>query len=183
MKKLRDLNLLDLYGDTFPMIMTQQIRYNNRSRIHNEDLAQHSFMVAYNILKIGYNYPNIPKEIIYKACAMAITHDCPELFSADIPHDCKSKYPQLRQLLSEIENEFIYEEMPELKELFDEYNEGETLAAILVELSDAVSVLQYVNREISHGNKDDDMQIIKNEITVRTTNLFKKLENKLKEIN
>ena len=90
MKKLRDLNVLDLYGDIFPMIMTQQVRYNNRHRIHNEDLAQHSFMVAYNILKIGFNY-NIDSSIVYKACAMAIVHDCPEMFTSDIPHDCKKE--------------------------------------------------------------------------------------------
>lgn len=77
MSKLRDLNVLDLYGNIFPLIMTQQVRYNNRHRIHNEDLAQHSFMVAYNILKIGYNYPTIPRDIIYKACSMAIVHDYP----------------------------------------------------------------------------------------------------------
>ena len=85
----RELNILDIYGDISPMIMTQQVRYNNRQRIHNEDLAQHSYMVAYNILKIGYNYPQIPKDIIYKAAAMAITHDTAEIFTSDIPHNCK----------------------------------------------------------------------------------------------
>lgn len=176
MKKLRDLNVLDLYGDIFPMIMTQQIRYNNRHRIHNEDLAQHSFMVAYNILKIGYNY-DLPKKEIYKAAAMAIVHDCPEMFTSDIPHDCKTKHPELREMLSDIEEEFIREEMPELKDLYDEYARGESLSYILVDLGDALSVLQYVNREIIHGNKHEDMQIIKNEVSMRVVNLFKKLDN------
>ena len=180
MKKLRELNVLDLYGDIFPMIMSQQVRYNNRHRIHNEDLAQHSFMVAYNILKIGYNY-NIPKEDMYRACSMAIVHDCPEMFTSDIPHDCKMKHPELRSILSNIENEFITEEMPELKELYDEYAEGKSLAFTLVELGDAISVLQYVNREIVHGNKHEDMQVIKNEVSLRIVKLFEKLDKQIKE--
>ena len=182
MKKLRDLNVLDLYGDIFPLIMTQQVRYNNRHRIHNEDLAQHSFMVAYNILKIGYNYPDIPKEDIYRACSMAIVHDCPEMFTSDVPHDCKTKHPELRSMLSDIEHEFIEEEMPELKLLYDEYSEGTTISFILVELGDAISVLQYVNREIIHGNKHEDMQIIKNEVSLRIVKLFEKLDKEIKEI-
>ena len=129
MKKLRELNVLDLYGDIFPMIMSQQVRYNNRHRIHNEDLAQHSFMVAYNILKIGYNY-NIEDKLVHKACAMAIVHDCPEMFTSDIPHDCKVKHPELREIL--------------------------------------------------HGNKHEDIQIIKNEVSLRIVKLFEKLEKKLK---
>ena len=153
MKKLRDLNVLDLYGDIFPMIMTQQVRYNNRHRIHNEDLAQHSFMVAFNILKIGYNYPQIPKDKIYKACSMAIVHATAE------------------------------SETPELKELFDEYSKGESLATLLVEIGDAISVLQYVNREIIHGNKHEDMQIIKNEVSLRIVKLFDKLDKRVNKYN
>lgn len=180
MSKLRELNVLDLYGDIFPMIMTQQVRYNNRHRIHNEDLAQHSFMVAYNILKIAYNY-NIPKEETYKACAMAIIHDLEETYTSDIPHDCKVKYPKLKEVLTEIEQDFIDNEMPEVKELFDEYSRGEGLAVSLVELGDAISVLQYVNRELIHGNKHIDMQIIKNEVSLRIVKLFEKLDKEVEK--
>ena len=181
MKHLRDLNVLDLYGDIFPMIMTQQVRYNNRHRIHNEDLAQHSFMVAFNILKIGYNYPQIPKDMVYKACSMAIVHDTPEIFTADVPHDCKQKHPELRDMLSTIEQEFVDSETPELKELFDEYSSGDSLSSLLVELGDAISVLQYVNREIIHGNNHEDMKIIRNEVSLRIVKLFDKLDSKLEE--
>lgn len=180
MKKLRDLNVLDLYGDIYPLIMTQQVRYNNRQRIHNEDLAQHSFMVAYNILKIGYNY-NIPKDILYKATSMAIVHDFAETFTSDIPHDCKVAHPELKDILSNIEHEFIDNEMPELKELFDEYSTSDDLPCLLVDLGDAISVLQYVNRELVHGNKDKDMEIIKNEVSLRITNLFNTLNKELKK--
>ena len=176
----RELNILDIYGDISPMIMTQQIRYNNRQRIHNEDLAQHSYMVAYNILKIGYNYPQIPKDIIYKATAMAITHDTAEIFTSDIPHNCKQSHPELRDTLAIIEHEYIDSDIPELKELFDEYSEGKSLPALLVEIGDAISVLQYVNRELIHGNKHKDMEIIKNEVSLRIVKLFEKLDKEVK---
>ena len=61
-KKLRKLNVLDRYGDITPLILSSQIRYNNRVRIKDEDLAQHSYFVAYNIIKVGYDY-NIDKRI------------------------------------------------------------------------------------------------------------------------
>lgn len=180
MSKLRDTGILDYFGDTYPLIMTRQVRYNNRNRIHNEDLAQHSFIVAYNVLKIAYKY-KIPNEIAYKACSMAIVHDYPETYTADIPHDCKVKYPELRELLSKIEIEFIREEVPELKELYKEYQKGETVETILVDLGDAISVLQYVNREINHGNREKDMEIIKNEVSARVINLTNTLLDYLKK--
>lgn len=180
MSKLRDTGILDYFGDTYPLIMTGQVRYNNRNRIHNEDLAQHSFIVAYNVLKIAYRY-NIPSDIAYKATAMAIVHDYPETYTADIPHDCKVKYPELRSLLSKIEVEFIKEEVPELEELFKAYQEGKGIEAILVDLGDAISVLQYVNREINHGNRDKDMEIIKNEVSARVINLSNTLQEHLKK--
>ena len=178
MNKLRDTSMLDLFGDTYPLIMTRQIRYNNRNRIHNEDLAQHSFMVAYNILKVAYYY-KIPNDITYKAASMAIVHDYPETYTADIPHDCKVKYPELRELLSKIEIDFIKEEVPELEELYKDYLKGDSVVTTLVDLGDAISVLQYVNREINHGNKDKDMEIIKNEVSVRIINLLNKLDKEV----
>lgn len=182
MKSIRDLGILDTYGDIFPMILTQQVRYNNRNRIHSEDLAQHSFIVAYNILKIGYNY-KINSNIVYKACAMAISHDCPEVFTSDIPHDCKQAHPELKSILLNIEKEFINNKMPELASLYDEYSTQENLTTLLVDLADSISVLQYVNREIAHGNNDSDIQIIKNESSERVILLFDKLKKFLNEEN
>lgn len=181
MSKLRDVGILDYFGDKYPLIMTRQVRYNNRDRIHDEDLAQHSFIVAYNVLKIAYKY-NIPDNIAYKACSMAIAHDYSETYTADIPHDCKVKYPELRELLSKIEIDFIEEEVPELEKLFREYQEGNSIETILVDLGDAISVLQYVNREINHGNDDEDMKIIRNEVSARIINLANNLSESLKKI-
>ena len=177
---LRKLNVLDRYGDIFPLILTQQIRYNNRHRIHNEDLAQHSYMVAYNIIKIAYDY-SIEDSIRDRAVAMAITHDFSESYTADLPHDCKVAYPELKTILDKIEKEFIHNEAPELEELFLEYSNNDNLACKLVSLGDAISVLQYVNREQLHGNTHKDIDIIKNEVSLRIVKLFEDLEKSLKK--
>ena len=60
---MRILNILDKYGDTFPLILADMNRYNNRIRIKNESIAEHSFFVAYNILKIGYDY-GLPDDVV-----------------------------------------------------------------------------------------------------------------------
>lgn len=172
---MRELSILDRYGDTFPLILSDMKRYNNRIKIKDENIAEHSFFVAYNILKIGYDY-KLPKEVVNEAVAMAIVHDYPEVFTSDIPHDCKQSHPELRDILSKVEHDFIEKQMPELLDRYDKLNDKYSISTILVELGDAISVLQYSNREISLGNNTDDMRIIHNEVCSRVTRLFTTLE-------
>lgn len=168
---MRELNILDRYGDTFPLILADMKRYNNRIKIKDENIAEHSFFVAYNILKIGYDY-KLSKEVVNEAVAMAIVHDYPEVFTSDIPHDCKQSHPELRDILSKVERDFIEKQMPELLDRYDKLKDEYSLSTILVELGDAISVLQYSNREISLGNSTEDMRIIYNEVCSRVTRLF-----------
>lgn len=181
-KALRKLNILDRYGNTFPLILADMKRYNNRIKIKNESIAEHSFFVAYNIIKIGYDY-DIPENIINKAVSIAITHDIPEMYTSDLPHDCKSAYPELRHLLSKIEGAFVQTIVPEIKKYYDILEQHDTIESLLVDLGDAISVLEFSNREIELGNKSEDFQVIHNEICVRVTNLFEKLESILKASN
>lgn len=175
---MRVLNQLDRYGDTFPLVLADMKRYNNRIRIKNESIAEHSFFVAYNILKIGYEY-KLPDEVINEAVAMAIAHDYPEIYTSDIPHDCKQSNPELKELLLNIELKFLEEQMPELFSRYEELT-TDSLTALLVDLGDAISVLQYANREIELGNRTEDMRIIHNEVCSRVTRLFAKLEEEIK---
>lgn len=100
-------------------------------------------------------------------------------FTNDIPHDCKYEYPELRTLLSNIESSYIKTFNPELLHYYNELEE-DTLESLLVKLGDAISVLEFTNRELDLGNQSKDFQIIHNEICVRITDLFKKLESYLK---
>ena len=179
---LRKLNVLDLYGDIRPLILSSQIRYNNRVRIKNEDLAQHSYFVAYNVLKVGYDY-NIPKHIVQEAIARALVHDIDEMYVSDIPHDCKREYPELRDLVRDIGRKYIEESAPEALNYFNDYSDKNDLANVLVDIGDAISVLQYTNREISLGNTTEDIMIISNEIKARLVKLFDILDEKCKTTN
>lgn len=176
---MRVLNQLDKYGDTFPLVLADMKRYNNRIKIKSESIAEHSFFVAYNILKIGYEYM-LPSEVVNEAVAMAIVHDYPEAFTSDIPHDCKQSSPELRKLLLNLERTFLAEQMPELLSRYEKLSEENSLTALLVDLGDAISVLQYSNREIELGNSTEDMKIIHNEVCSRVTRLFAKLEEEIK---
>lgn len=176
---MRDLNVLDKYGKTFPLILADMKRYNNRIKIKAESIAEHSFFVAYNILKVGYDY-KIPNNIVNEAVSLSIAHDFPEVFTSDLPHDCKQRYPALRQTLEYIENEFMRTEMPELYDRYRTLINDDSLAILLVDIGDAVSVLQYVNRERELGNNTDDMENISNEIKMRVVTLFEKLEKEMK---
>lgn len=175
---MRVLNQLDRYGDTFPLALADMKRYNNRIKIKNESIAEHSFFVAYNILKIGYDY-KIPAEIINEAVSIAIVHDYPEIFTSDIPHDCKQSSHELKEILSKIEIKFLTDQMPELLSRYEKF-QTESLVSLLVDLGDAISVLQYSNREIELGNSTEDMKIIHNEVCSRVTRLFFKLEEMIK---
>lgn len=174
---MRELNALDKYGKTFPLILADMKRYNNRIKVKSESIAEHSFFVAYNILKVGYDY-RIDDAIVNEAVSLAITHDYPEVFTSDLPHDCKQRYPGLRQMLTTIELEFMRTEMPELYERYRRLVNEDSLVTLLVDIGDAVSVLQYINREIELGNNTDDVKNISNEVKVRLVKLFDQLESK-----
>lgn len=174
--------LIEKYSNVEPMILSSQIRYNNRIRIKNEDLAQHSFYVAYNILQVGYDY-KIEKSIVQEAVCRAIFHDLDEMFTSDIPHDCKVEFPELKEMVKNIGLEYIKKKASFATQYFLDYSEKEDLANLLVDIGDAISVLQYSNREISLGNGTKQMHEIMDEVTNRLYNLFEKLEGELNDSN
>ena len=180
-EKIKFEERIKLFGNITPLVLSSQIRYNNRIRIKDEDLAQHSYYVAYNILHAGHVF-NIKKEIIQEAVCRSIFHDLDEQFTSDIPHDCKILYPELKEMVSKIGLEFIKKKASFATEYFIAYSEKEDLANLLVDIGDGISVLQYVNREIELGNKTDAIKVILLEIKTRLYCLFEKLENYKEEL-
>lgn len=152
-----------------PMRMHGIIRYANRNRIKNEDLAQHSYSVAYYCFEIAEKY-HITKETRNKAIAMAIIHDIGEVFTSDLPHDVKYENPELKQLCDKLERKYVHEQLPSaVAELWDELEDKEhpTLAGAIVKLGDSLSVNAYVDREIELGNTSSIICEIKQEIQER----------------
>lgn len=177
-KNTEYLKLIEKYSDITPMVLSSQIRYNNRVRIKDEDLAQHSYYVAYDIIRLGYDY-KIPQSIIGEAVCRALVHDYDEQYTSDIPHNCKVEFPELKDMVQEIGFNYMKSQNPAVYQYFKDYLEKDDLANLLVDLGDAISVAQYVSREKQLGNSTEAMEQIHIEITERLLILFDKLYNTL----
>ncbi len=168
-------SVLDKYGDTTIMKMSQLIRYNNKMVIKPENLAEHSFYVAHAIMRLGYDF-KIPKETIEKAVCMAISHDISEVQTGDIIYNIKEKSPVIREEIEKLELYYHEKYFPETLDYFKLYmEESDPLASLLVKTADAMSVLMYMNREKEFGNKSTDVKKILCEVNERLVHLFDKL--------
>lgn len=139
-----------------PIQMEGLIRYANRVRIKDEDLAQHSYCVAYYCFQIALEY-EIPDSIRNKAISMSIIHDIGECFTSDLPHDVKYENPELKELCDKLERKYV-NKLPEISELWDELELNKmSIEYAMVKLADSMSVLAYSNRELQLGNTTKEM--------------------------
>lgn len=168
-------------GDPKILGLGQIIRYNNRAKIKDENVAEHSFYVVSNVLKIISMF-NLSDDIKYKALEFATVHDIPEMFTGDMPYDTKVSHVNLANLLQEAEITELEKNMPEFLESYlqfiKEENE-ETIPYLVTKLADTVSVLQYSNLEIDLGNQTADMKLINEGSIERVHDLIEKLEGKI----
>jgi len=144
-----------------PIQMQGLIRYANRVRIKDEDLAQHSYSVAFYCFTIAEEF-GISYEDRNKAIAMAIIHDIGEVYTSDLPHDVKYDNPELKELCDKLECNYIYKNIPEVYELWNELEDkqNKTIPSIMVKLADSMSVKAYAERELSLGNRTFEMEEI-----------------------
>ncbi|MED4262020.1 YfbR-like 5'-deoxynucleotidase [Priestia aryabhattai] len=166
-----------------PMIMGlgEIIRYNNRPKIKNENVAEHSFYVSTTVLKICKMY-DIDDATKLKALTFAAVHDVPEIFLGDVPYDTKVDNPALQEILSAAELASLEKNMPELSEDYRQFlkeEKEESVAYLITKLADTVSVLQYSNRELQLGNQTQSMKVINDGAVERVSKLIDKLETKL----
>lgn len=168
-------------GDNKIMGLGEIIRYNNRPKIKNENVAEHSFYVVTTVIKICNLY-NIGDMIRLKALEFAAVHDIAELLIGDIPYDTKVNNPELRAAVEQAEVTALENHMPEYLDAYKKFLEEEkeeTVAYLITKLADTVSVLQYSNRELDLGNKTLQMREINEGAQERVFRLVQKLEDKL----
>ena len=164
-----------------PINMQGIIRYANRNRIKDEDLAQHSLSVAYYCFEIAKEF-NIPDDIRNEAIAMAVVHDIGECYTSDLPHDVKYENPELKELCDKLEIKFI-DKLP-IKDIWHKLEDNkDSIQYLMVKVADSMSVKAYVNRELTLGNKDEVMTEISQEIDERIHNYRLKLWEKLNNGN
>ena len=159
-------------------VLGKMIRYNHRYRLQDECVAAHSFFVSLFCLKIMAKL-QLDHETERQVLILAALHDTAEIKTSDIPHDVKSRYPDMQEILDRIEKEY-YEEHWQ-KYISDVYKPNEMVYNI-IKLADAYSVYQYCLNENTLGNVSDEMTEIKSEALVRITNHIATINALLKEV-
>lgn len=162
-------------NDTKILKMSDLMRYNGRYKIKNENISEHSFYVAYNVLTICHKY-NLSDAIKLKSLEYAVIHDIPELYTNDISYITKRDNPELSKMLDKIEKDYIVREMPQISNSFIELqNNKKSIEHVILKLADALSVLQFATREVDLGNVSLDMK----EIFAESSQRVKGLEEEL----
>ena len=124
------------------------IRYNHRSRLQDESVAEHTCFVSLFCLKIMMQL-NLTHEQERQVLVLAALHDTCESITSDIPHDVKANYPEMQKILEKIELDYYEENWKSY--LKDVYKPDEIVYNIL-KLADAYSVYQWCINEKTLGN-------------------------------
>lgn len=127
------------------------IRYNHRSRLQDESVAEHTCFVSLFCLKIMAQL-NLTHEQERQVLILAALHDTCESKTSDIPHDVKANYPKMQEILGTIEYDYYKERWEDYLE--DIYN-PEPIVYNIIKLADAYSVYQWCLNEKNLGNNSD----------------------------
>lgn len=124
------------------------IRYNHRSRLQDESVAEHTCFVSLFCLKIMAQL-NLTCEQERQVLILAALHDTCESVTSDIPHDVKANYPEMQKILDKIELDY-YEK--NWKSYIDDVYKPDEIVYNILKLADAYSVLQWCLNEKMLGN-------------------------------
>lgn len=154
------------------------IRYSNVSKLSKESVATHSYHVALIVLELSTKY-NFNLE---KALVMALSHDIPETEIDDISHKTKMILPTVAKALKEAEQKIVSTYPSILRDAIEEYENGSTVEAIIMQIADADQCAQYSNYEINClGNTSSEMRVIYDESVKRVNILLEKIQNYKKD--
>lgn len=135
------------------------IRYNHRSRLQDESVAEHTCFVSLFCLKIMAQL-NLTHEQERQVLILAALHDTCESRTSDIPHDVKANYPEMQNILDRIERDY-YEQ--NWKTYLDDVYKPDEIVYNIIKLADAYSVWQWCLNEKALGNSSDCITEIYNE--------------------
>lgn len=124
------------------------IRYNHRSRLQDESVAEHTCFVSLFCLKIMAQL-KLTHEQERQVLILAALHDTCESMTSDIPHDVKANYPEMEKILDRIERDY-YEK--NWKSYLDDIYRPDDIVYYILKLADAYSVLQWCLNEKTLGN-------------------------------
>lgn len=139
------------------------VRYSNSHKIQDESVAEHSFSTALYCLVIGQELRNGGLEIdVELAVKRALIHDIEESHSGDFIRTFKHSDPELAKAIEKAAKSFakkLFTEMasgPVAQNLLGMWENAKdrSLEGMLVEFADFLSVVSYVLREVSMGNRN-----------------------------
>jgi 5'-deoxynucleotidase YfbR-like HD superfamily hydrolase len=147
MKKNTSVSLSDFVDSIYTL--KALTRYNNKFKIINESVAEHSFFVAVLVLKMydDYNFN------LKTALKMSLIHDIPELHLSDVTHDVKKNFPKLAKEVLNAEYAIMRKKYPNWYYTFRDFESGESVEAQVVKMADNLSCVQYATAEMALGNK------------------------------
>ena len=144
--KLVESGLFDFLQNVYAL--KTLIRYNTTPRLQNESVAEHLAFTGLIVLKLYETF----EFDLQRTMLMALTHDIPEIYTSDVPHPVKRSFPALAKALREVER-FAWENFNEQWRVAnDEMEEGVSLEAVIVQLADILSCVQYASSEVALGN-------------------------------
>ena len=158
-------------------VLCKIIRYNNRCKLQNESVAEHTCFVSLFCLKILAKL-KLDHETERKVLILAALHDAAETRTSDIPHDVKANYPEMQSILDKVERDYYEEVWADYKETV--YNPGDLCYNIL-KLADSYSVLQYCLNEKALGNVSDVINEITHNSRVRIRKYTDAINQMIKE--
>lgn len=137
-------------------VLGKIVRYNNRRRLQEESVAEHTCFVTLFCLKIMAQL-NLDHETERRVLILAALHDVAESRTSDIPHDVKSNYPEVKSILDKVEDDYYREHWANY---LGEIRDPDDLCHNILKLADTYSVLQYCLNEQSLGNTSEDIREI-----------------------
>lgn len=181
-------NGCDKFGENFLSRLRKEVlrpthalsfstRYSLYPRLHNENVAEHSFYVSLFTLMIHEYYDFDLKT----ALVMALMHDLPEIHVSDVNHSIKQRYPQIRDAVQRAEFEFVMSSCSTALSSAFINSHGDSIEALIVKMSDALSVIQWVDSERRLGNNNIDFVLI--EAEQRVKELYVTLKPHLRKVS
>lgn len=158
-------------------VLAKTLRYNNRTHLQEESVAEHSFFVALFSLKI-VQLLKLPEELELRILRLAVLHDCAESITSDIPHNVKKLYPDFAAFLKTVEDQYYSKNWFYFKAKLDD-----EIAEAVVKLADNYSVLQFCINEQRLGNTSPDIMEIFVNANQRVDASIDKVNRLLKEAN
>ena len=149
-------------------------RYATVPVVTYESVAEHSYYVTLFSMMLCDEL-DIYGDQRVKILQMALIHDLPEAILSDIPTTSKSIFKQFGMDVDSISGELMKSILPPYTGEMIEFEEKETIEALVVKLADIAQCFQYCYHEESLGNTNME------EVIMLINEGYQTIKNKLRK--